>query len=137
MAARKYPARCIILNHPGLHEADWVPLISERQAIFFRLQPFFQHTEAVEAVQAQFREFWLNPTDPSHEALLRQHGIDYIIVPQVFTNPESLQGMFRWRPPLPDAAQYQPQAITEAIPYLELVFDEDGARIFRVKQVAN
>lgn len=131
------PQDAIILNHPGLHEADWVPLISERQSIFFRMQPFFQHTEAVEAVQAQFRAFWLNPTDPSHEVLLRQHGIDYVIIPQVFANPASLDGMFRWRPPLPDAAQYEPEAVTEVIPYLELVFDQEGARIFRVKQASN
>jgi len=125
------PKDSLILNHPGPHEGDWVPLIAARDSVFFRPQPFFRHTEQAEAEQAAFRAFWRTPADPRHEALLRQYGVDYVIQPQVFANPAAITGMWRWRPPIPEAASYA--VIPPDLPYLELVFEDSGARVYRVK----
>jgi hypothetical protein len=123
------PADSIILNHPGPHEGEWTAVIANRDAIYFRPQPFFQNDAGVEAEWEALKAFWRNPTDPAHAALLAQYGIDYVLVPQVFGQPETLAGMVRWRPPLPEAAGYG--QVTET-PYLKLVQDFEGAQIYQV-----
>jgi hypothetical protein len=122
----------LILNHPGLHEADWGPVIAQRDMVYFRPQPFFRGAETALARQEALRAFWRDPTDAANEALLAQHGIDYVLVPQVFTQPEALRGMFRWRPPLPEAASYAVGAVADA-PYLTLVYEDEGAQVYRVR----
>ncbi|CAG0998132.1 hypothetical protein ANRL4_02929 [Anaerolineae bacterium] len=123
------PRDTLILNHPGPHEGDWVPVISAREAVFFRPQPFFRHTETVDSRQKALLRFWENPNDPALGELLRRYGVDYVIVPQIMVKPELLQQMFRWRPPLSEGLYQVP---TDA-PYLELVIDFEGAQVFRVR----
>ncbi|PJF35859.1 MAG: hypothetical protein CUN49_08380 [Candidatus Thermofonsia Clade 1 bacterium] len=123
----------LILNHPGLQEGDWVPIIAERNTVFFRDQHFFSNKARVEAMWEEFRAFWLNPRDPAHRELLERHGVDYVIVPQLFMRPESFAQMFRWRLPLPEYMVYDVTAVAE-LPYLELVFDRDGAQVYRVRR---
>ncbi|WP_158626234.1 hypothetical protein, partial [Corallococcus praedator] len=67
------PVDTLILNHPGDHEGDWVPLITQRNAIFFRPQPFFQQTDMLEKQWAAFKTFWANPGAPENSALLKQY----------------------------------------------------------------
>lgn len=124
------PADALILNHPGPHEADWVPVVSERETVYYRPQPFFRGTEESEALQAEFLPFWGNPADPANGELLRGAGVDYVIVPQVIAEPERLSEMYRWRPPLGDVIQ--PAAPVSDAPYLELVFERDGAQVYQV-----
>lgn len=125
------PADARVLNHPGPHEADWVPVIAERDTIFYRPQPFFSGTEASEAEQAQFLAFWNDPADPAHEALLREAGVEYVIVPQVVTCPECIETMWRWRAPFTEQTVMQ-SSVSDAA-YLELVFDEDGAQVYQLR----
>lgn len=121
-----------VLNHPGPHEGDWVPIISERDTIFFRPQPFFQGAEAVEAAQDAFRDFWRDPTDPAHVALLREAGVQFVIVPQVFGNPDAFEEMLRWRDLLDEVASYAAQDVGDA-PYLLLVYENDGAQVYALR----
>lgn len=125
------PPNARILNHPGPHEADWVPVIAERDAIFYRPQPFFSGTEASEAEQERLRVFWNDPADPAHEALLREAGVEYVIVPQIVTCPECIEQMWRWRAPFTEETVME-SAVSDA-PYLELVFDEDGAQVYQLR----
>ncbi len=118
-----------VLNHPGPHEGDWVPVISERDTIYFRMQPFFRGDESVKAEQDAFRAFWRDPANPDHAALLLEAGVRYVIVPQVFANPGAFEDMLRWRDPLDEAAAYAAAEVSEA-PYLTLVYDRDGAQIY-------
>lgn len=120
-----------VLNHPGPHEADWAPVISERNTVFFRPQPFFQNTGAVEDQQETLRAFWQNPADPKNAELLAACGVQYVLVPQVFGSPDSLDNMLRWRPPLDEAASYLDSPVSAA-PYLRLVYDRDGAQVYEV-----
>ena len=119
-----------MLNYPAPHEGDWVPVISERDSVYFRPQPFFRGTEAVEAEQAALLAFWRNPADPANADLLRQHNIRYVIVPQLIANPASIETMVRWRVPLETV---EAQSQVSAAPYLEQVFEQNGASVWAVK----
>jgi hypothetical protein len=120
-----------ILNHPGPHEGDWGPDITERDTVYFRPQPFFRNTEQAEAEQEIFRAFWNDPADPAQADRLRQAGVRYVLVPQVFGNPDSFADMVRWRQPLPEAGAYLKTPINRA-PYLQLVYDKNGAQVYEV-----
>ena len=122
-----------ILNYPGPHEADWVPVISERDSVYFRPQPFFSGTEAVEAEQARLRVFWEDPADPTHEDLLLSADIDYVIVPQIVTDPASQASQFRWAAPFTGDLTMQ-SAVADAA-YLALVFDANGAQVYELKRL--
>jgi hypothetical protein len=128
------PEDARILNHPGPHEGDWVPVIAERDAVYFRSQPFFHNTDTAKAEQDAFRAFWRNPADPEQDyaALFAQYGVSYVVVPQVFGDPDSFEDMIRWRRPLEEAESYLQTPISEDIPYLRLVHAEDGAQIYEV-----
>ncbi len=117
-----------ILNFPGPQEGDWVPVIAERDSVYYRMQPFFQDAEVSLAEQERLRAFWEDPANPAHAALLDEAGIDYVIVPQLVTNPASIETMFRWRPPFTEALAMQSRV--DDAPYLRLVFDADGARVY-------
>ncbi len=127
------PADARILNFPGTqfdnsHDGDWVPVIAERDSIYYRWQPFFQGNAASIAEQEALRAFWLDPANPDHAALLAEAGVDYVIVPQIVTNPNSIETAFRWR--VPDLIEMR-STLADA-PYLELVFEDDGAQVYRV-----
>lgn len=124
------PAETRILNHPGPHEADWVPIVSERDSVYYRPQPFFQGDEASLAEQDRLRAFWEDPANPENARLLEEAGVEYVIVPQIVTRPDSIEEMFRWRPPFTEATIMQ-SAVADA-PYLELVFDANGAQVFQL-----
>ncbi|MCC6614574.1 MAG: hypothetical protein IT320_13925 [Anaerolineae bacterium] len=132
------PADTLILNHPGPHEADWAPVIAERETIYFRPQPFFQDdgtgevgtVEVFSPLQEQMLAFWSDPADEANADLLTQAGIDYVLVPQVVGNPNSFATMFRWREPFTEARPME-SCVCDA-PYLNLVFEEDGAQVYAV-----
>lgn len=123
-----------ILNYPGPHEADWVPVIAERDAVYFRPQPFFTGTQEVEAEQAQLLAFWENPADPANEALLASADIAYVIVPQIVTDPASQERQFRWARPF--TSEVTMQSTVDEAAYLELVFDANGAQVYELKRSA-
>jgi hypothetical protein len=122
------PEDARILNYSSPHEADWVPVISERDTVYYRPQPFFRGAEDSMAEQERLRAFWQNPADPANLGLLRQAGIDYVLVPQIVGTPESIATMWRWREPFIEPAQ---SSVDDA-PYLTLVFDADGASVYEV-----
>ncbi len=125
------PEDARVLNHPGPQEGDWAPVISERDTVYFRPQPFFQGDELAQAEQVALRAFWRNPASPRNAALLADYRVDYVLVPQVFGNPASLDDALRWRAPIPEAASYLSTPVSDA-PYLQLVYDNDGAQIYQL-----
>jgi len=125
------PPGARVLNHPGPYEADWAPVIAERDTVYFRPQPFFRHTAQIVAEQAALRAFWRDPADPAHAALLADAGVRYVLVPQVFGSPARFASMLRWRPPIDEAASYLEKPVSRA-PYLRLVFERDGAQVYEV-----
>jgi hypothetical protein len=120
-----------ILNHPGPHEADWAPVITERDTIYFRPQPFFRDTAQADAEQDALKAFWIDPSDPALADELRAAGIQYVLVPQIVGKPASFTDMLRWRRPVPEAQHYLDKPVSSA-PYLRLVFDKDGAQVYAV-----
>lgn len=120
-----------VLNFPGPQEGDWAPIISERDTVFFRWQPFFQHTEQADAEQAALYFFWQDPADPDWQAELTARGIHYVLVPQVVGNPASFASHWRWRTPF--AWELEARSSVAEAAYLELVVDFDGAQVWRVR----
>lgn len=124
-----------ILNFPGPQEGDWVPVIAERRAVYYRPQPFFQRGDddplADTPEQVAMRAFWQDPANPAHADLLRSAGVDYVIVPQVVGNPASFADHFRWRRPFTDLIEME-SAVGDA-PYLELLYAANGAQVFRIQ----
>ena len=124
------PPETRVLNFPGPQEGDWAPIVSERDTVYFRWQPFFRHTEQVEAEQAAFEAFWNDPADPANAELFRRYGVEYVLVPQVIGNPASFADMWRWREPF--AWEWPMRSSVADAPYLALVIDYDGAQVWRV-----
>ena len=124
------PPDARLLNFPGPQEGDWAPVISERDTVYFRPQPFFRNTGQVEAVQADLYGFWQNPADRIWADRLRGYGIDYVLVPQVVGNPAAFDKMWRWREPFAWAIAAR-SSVADA-PYLALVADFDGAQVYQV-----
>lgn len=131
------PEDARVLNFPGTqfdnsHEGDWVPVISERDSVYYRWQPFFRNNEASLAEQEALQAFWRDPANPDHADLLRAHGIDYVIVPQIVAIPDSLETAWRWNEPF--AWAFEMQSSVADAPYLEQVFETDGAQVYRVEE---
>ena len=128
------PTNALILNHPGPQEGDWAPVITQRNAVYFRPQPFFINTAHAEQMQTDLLAFWRDPSNPANVLLLARYGVDYVLVPQIVAAPDSLKligaDIFRWRPPSPDAIL---NVHLEAVPYLTLVYDDSGAQVYAVR----
>lgn len=127
------PPDARVLNFPGTqfdnsHEGDWVPVISERNSVYYRWQPFFRGTEASIAEQNRLRAFWQDPANPAHAALLEAANISYVIVPQIVGNRESFADAWRWNRPF--AWDFPMRSAAADAPYLTLVFDQDGAQVY-------
>jgi hypothetical protein len=128
------PQETRILNFPGSqtdnsHESDWAPVIAERDSVYYRWQPFFRNTQQSLDEQERLRAFWENPANPANERLLKDAAIDYVLVPQIVTRPESLKTMFRWRAPFTELIQMRSHV--EDAAFLKLVFDRDGAQVYQ------
>ena len=126
------PENARVLNHPGPLEGDWAPVVTERDTVYFRPQYFFRNTHQVEAEQDAFRAFWSDPTNPGYENLFRETGVNYVLVPQINGDLGHSDHMIRWLDPLPVASAYSSAPFT-AIPYLQLVYEQDGAQVFEVR----
>ena len=126
------PPDARIMNYGTDHEADWAPVIAERDTVFYRPQMFFAGDEDSLAEQEALRPFWADPADPAWAEDLAAHGVSYVLVPQVIANPDAIERMFRWRAPYVIEATSTPADA----PYLELVFDQDGARVYALRATA-
>jgi hypothetical protein len=129
----------LILNYPGPHEADWAPVIAERETIYFRPQPFFRDNgsgevgtiDVLSPLQQVLLTFWDNPADPNNEALLIASSIDYVLVPQIIGDATSFEDALRWRPPF--VTTYPVGGCVCDAAYLTLVFEEDGAQVYALQ----
>jgi hypothetical protein len=137
------PADARVLNYPGDYqhqrdwEAHWAPVLSERDCVYFRMQPFFQDAaengngiRAVTAEQNLMLLFWRDPADSANLDRLRQAGIRYVILPESIGDPASAATSWRWQPParLPDV-----RSLLKDAAYLRLVFSAGGAQVFAVQ----
>ena len=119
-----------LLNFPAPQEGEWAPLIAERDAVYYRWQPFFRGDEASRAEQVSFRAFWRDPAAAEHEAQLRAAGITHVVLPQIVARPDLHTEMYRWREPFAWAPEWQMASDLADAPYLQLVYDQRGARVY-------
>jgi uncharacterized membrane protein len=106
-------------------------VITERDSVYFRSQPFFHDVALTEQAQDELRVFWENPASENAAALLEQYGVRYVLVPQVFGDPDRFTEMVRWREPVDEATQYDIAAVKTAS-YLRLVYEQDGAQVYEL-----
>jgi hypothetical protein len=107
------PEDSLILNSPS---DSWTAPTSGRDTYFFRFsQGFVFGAALLPDDSSPLEDFWLDPA--SNAALLTQNGVDYIIVPQDSSSK-----------------RYGGEDKLRDLPFLELVFEQDGAAVYRVLQ---
>ncbi len=136
------PPDARVLNYPGDYEhqrdweAHWAPVLTERDCVYFRMQPFFlgatgskSDRSRASAEQQVMLSFWHDPANVSNAALLREAGISYVLLPDSVGDPGSLAQSWRWQLPalLPDT-----RSAPEDASYLRLVFSSGGAKVYQV-----
>lgn len=125
------PPDSLLMNYPVFVEGHWAPVISERNVVTFRDQHFF--SQRLPILEKQLRlenevtQVYHDLATPESEAWLRGHGVDYVFVPQVITNPDSLPDLQRWTPPFTFPFLSTPAEAD----YLQLVYERDGAQVYR------
>ncbi|PWT93980.1 MAG: hypothetical protein C5B54_00860 [Acidobacteria bacterium] len=123
-----------ILNYPGDYEhlrdweAHWAPVITERDCVYFRRQPFYNISNYPE--QESFLAFWRNPADIANAELLKQSRISYVLLPESVGDPSSLERSWRWQPP---AMLEHVQSMPKDASYLKLAYQSGGAQVYEVR----
>jgi hypothetical protein len=143
------PPGARILNYPGDYEhlrdweSHWAPVVTERDCVYFRMQPFFitlpspsshggrRDLAAARAEQEAFLAFWRDPADPTHAQRLAEAGIDYVLVPEAIGDPASLERAWRWQEP---ARMADVRSTPDRASYLTLAFAAGGAAVYRVER---
>ncbi len=132
------PPAARVLNYPGDYvnlrdwEAHWVPVIAERDCVYFRNAPFFAGLEVgrARAEGEEMLAFWRDPANPGNAERLRAARLDFVIVPESVGDPASRKTSWRWKPP---AELSGVASRPEAAGYLEMVFRAGGAQVYRVR----
>jgi hypothetical protein len=129
------PPDAIILNYPVGFEGHWVPVIAERDTIALRDQPFFSGAQPLYDRAASLWDVYFDLARPDSRERLRAAGVSYIIIPQIITQPERFDGeimpLMRWR--WPQETWFPLQSQLSNLNWLELVFEQDGAQVWRVQ----
>jgi len=132
------PPAARVLNYPGDYvnlrdwEAHWVPVIAERDCVYFRNAPFFTGPGLAQArgEGAEMLAFWRDPANPRNAERLLAAGLQFVIVPESVGGPTTDQPSWRWKPPAElSGILSRPQSAN----YLEMVFRAGGAQVFRVR----
>ncbi len=129
------PPQARLLNFPGPQEGDWVPVIAERDAVYYRPQPFFSGDQESLNEQLRLRAFWRDPANPANADLLLEANISYVIVPQIVGNRDSFATAWRWNTPF--AWELEMRSSVADAAYLELVYEDEGAQVYRFGLVAD
>jgi hypothetical protein len=124
----------LILNYPVGFEGHWVPVIAERETVAFRDQPFFAGAQPLYDRNTRLKEYYFDPGLPGAEEAIREAGVDYIIIPQLVADRSQFDGdivnTLRWR--WPEDTWYALQSPPAEQDWLELVFERDGAQVWRI-----
>jgi hypothetical protein len=126
-----------VLNYPGDYvnrrdwEAHWVPVIAERDCVYFRTQPFFAGAGLAKvcAEEEKMLAFWRDPANPANAERLRAANLEFVIVPESVGDLASRERSWRWKPP---AELSGIVSRPESANYLEKVFEAGGAQVYRV-----
>ena len=123
----------LVLNYPLGFEGHWVPVIAERESVAFREQPFFSGAEPYYERTAALSDTYFNPAGEDAYALVREYGVTHLIVPQIVGDPayfSDMRAMIRWR--WPEDTWRAPVSLPSEADWLELLFEQDGAQVYRV-----
>ena len=122
------PPDAKLLNYPGRYEGQWAPVLAERNSVYLRDQLFYTRAKELRTEQDVLVEAYLDPNSISAYDLIRDNNVDYVILPQSFSRPDSWIEQLRWKPP-----DLNPQQSSfAAAEYLELLADFEGAQVWQV-----
>jgi len=107
--AENTPPDSRLLNPP---DALWAAAITQRDAVYLPLQPYFDGTENLIAEGERLRLFWNDPTDASNADIFIEAGIHYILV------TESQAGQV---------------PLIDELSYLNQIFEQNGAMVYEVQ----
>jgi len=127
------PPDSLILNYPVGFEGHWVPVIAERESVAFRDQPFFAGAQPLYDRNMHLKDVYFNLSEPGAHDLLIQYHVDYIVIPQIVAEPDRFDDIvntLRWR--WPEETWYPLQSLPADQNWLKLVFEQDGAQVWRV-----
>lgn len=126
------PEDVLILNYPVGYEGHWTPTLAERECVAFRERenPFFAGSEPYYERLQELTPIYFDLATPGARETLSRYGVSYVIVPQIITEPERFDEMQRWR--WPEQAWYPLVSSPAEVTWLELVFDQNGAQVYRV-----
>jgi hypothetical protein len=142
---RHAPPDARVLNYPGDldhlrdWEGHWAPVLTERDCVYLRMQPFFldnPHSGRPGALAAATREqremlaVWRTPSDPANAERLAAAGIRYVLVPEAVSDPSSLDHAWRGRPPALLDGRRSPPLEGDL---LRLVFRAGGAAVYELR----
>jgi hypothetical protein len=126
------PEDALILNYPLGYEGHWVPTLAERESVAFRERenPFFAGSDPYYERVLALTPVYFDLAAPGAQEALARYGVTYVVVPQIVTEPERFAEMQRWRWP---GETWYPLASSPAeVTWLELVFERNGAQVYRV-----
>ena len=143
------PRDARVLNYPGDYdsqrdwEAHWAPVLTERDCVYFRMQPFFLERPgsagagarapsglaAAYELQRALLAFWRDPADDSNVQLLRGTNVAYVLVPESIGDPGSLATAWRWQPP---ARLTGVRSTPDQATYLQAMYRAGGASVYAV-----
>jgi hypothetical protein len=124
------PPDARILNDPIDFEGHWAAVISQRDCIAFRDQLFFTRQPDSLARLDEAQAVYLDLASDEAREWIEHNGIDYVLIPQIVGEPGAFEEMQRWNPPPPHDFVSTP----DQADYLELVFERDGAAVYRVRE---
>jgi hypothetical protein len=127
------PEDALVLNYPLGFEGHWVPVIAERKSVTFREQPFFSGAEPYYERAAALSGVYFDLAAEDSYALVQQYGVTYVIVPQIVGDPArfgDMRAMMRWR--WPEDTWRGFDTLPSEVDWLELLFEQDGAQVYRV-----
>jgi hypothetical protein len=116
-------------NYLKRFEGHWVPVISERKSVYSSGFSFAFNQDSALRLKEILYPAYIDPKDPGSKELIYRYGVDYVIVPQIMGNSSSFAAMYRWRAP---AQVVEQNSSFEDADYLELVYNSNGAKVFRV-----
>lgn len=104
-------------------EADWVPVVSNRDSVYYPALPTQRREETPE--QSALAAFWRDPTESENR--LRDAGITHIIVPQALVEPTA--DLWRFGAEI----EFTLTVSLDEVDYLERVFVQNGAAVYALR----
>lgn len=119
------PEDAVVLNYPL--EGIWAAAITERDVIHKPATANAIYTTALTS-RALLDGFWRDPVSSQAQSVLAREGIDYIVVPQIVSDPTAYNTAYRFIAPATADAITNPRRAD----YVDVVYENNGALVLQM-----